>query len=137
MIDYRQKLQEAVHSRKNDNSADVKKLYNDVCGIVMEHIRPHWNTSAREGRRACYLSAEFLIGRMVYSNLFNLGLLGETQDIFRNNGLDPNMFEQIDDCALGNGGLGRLAACFLDSAATHGLALDGYGIRYRYGLFKQ
>ena len=88
-------------------------------------------------KRAAYLSAEFLIGRMIYSNLLNLGLLEDTKELLATAGIDINVFEDIEDDALGNGGLGRLAACFIDSAATQNIPLDGYGIRYKYGLFKQ
>ncbi|MCL2754649.1 MAG: glycogen/starch/alpha-glucan family phosphorylase [Oscillospiraceae bacterium] len=130
MNDYRAKIEKALHA--GDKSP--KALYNAISEAVMENIK----YSEKAGKkRASYLSMEFLIGRMVYANLFNLGLLDETRRVLSDNGLDPNMFEQIEDCALGNGGLGRLAACFLDSAATHNIPLDGYGIRYRYGLFKQ
>jgi starch phosphorylase len=129
MSSYKQKLETII----NSGEKCPKKLYNSISSAVMEEIAP----THKDGKRACYLSAEFLIGRMIYSNLFNLGMLEETKDVLGKNGLDPNLFEQIEDCALGNGGLGRLAACFLDSAATHDLPLDGYGIRYRYGLFKQ
>ncbi|MCL1789022.1 MAG: glycogen/starch/alpha-glucan phosphorylase, partial [Oscillospiraceae bacterium] len=132
MSSYKQKLENILHSGEKD----VKKLYNAVSATVIKEIAPNMKRDSKD-RRAAYFSIEFLIGRMIYSNLFNLGILEETRNILSGNGLDPNMFEQIDDCALGNGGLGRLAACFLDSAATHRLPLDGYGIRYRYGLFKQ
>ena len=115
---------------------DPKRIYKTVSDSVMETIKPEWKRLKKE-KTACYLSAEFLIGRVVYSNLFNLGLLAETRDKLSSVKIDPNVFEQIEDCALGNGGLGRLAACFMDSAATHNIRLDGYGIRYRYGLFKQ
>lgn len=77
------------------------------------------------------------MGRLVNSNLMNLGLLEEADRCLKAHGRSVADFEQIEDDALGNGGLGRLAACFLDSAATHGIPLDGYGIRYRYGLFRQ
>jgi len=112
---------------------DFTRLYNAVSSAVAEAFPPVKPT----GKSACYFSAEFLIGRVVYANLLNIGLLEQVRKVFGENGLDPNTFEQIEDPALGNGGLGRLAACFLDSAATHGIPLNGYGIRYRYGLFKQ
>ena len=68
---------------------------------------------------------------MIFNNLFVLNLLPEVSRLLALRGVDINIMESIEDCALGNGGLGRLAACFLDSAATHDLPLDGYGIRYR------
>lgn len=89
------------------------------------------------GRRASYLSAEFLMGRLFHSNLMNMDLLDRCNDYLAAHGIDATVFEDIEDAALGNGGLGRLAACFLDSAASMGIPLDGYGIRYRYGLFRQ
>jgi starch phosphorylase len=122
--------------RQDGAKEDVKGLYAAVSKAALAEAERYW-TRGREKKTACYFSAEFLIGRMVYSNLLNLGLLEELRQTFGQNGLDAGMFEQIEDAALGNGGLGRLAACFLDSAATMGLPLDGYGIRYRYGLFKQ
>ncbi|WP_343252871.1 glycogen/starch/alpha-glucan phosphorylase [Ligaoa zhengdingensis] len=88
-------------------------------------------------KRAYYLSAEFLMGRLVFSNLYNMGVLDEVRAILADKGVDLACLEEVEDAALGNGGLGRLAACYLDSAATHNLPLDGYGIRYQYGLFKQ
>ncbi|MCL1881053.1 MAG: glycogen/starch/alpha-glucan phosphorylase [Oscillospiraceae bacterium] len=135
---YKEKLEHILHSLHSEDKS-AKTLYNVISTAVMEDIVPHLTcmNNQKTGKRASYLSMEFLIGRMVYSNMFNLGLLEDTRKVFEHQGLDPNMFEQIEDCALGNGGLGRLAACFLDSAATHGIPLDGYGIRYRYGLFKQ
>lgn len=114
----------------------LKARYNAVSTAVMQQIQPLWQ-APKSGKTACYLSAEFLIGRMIYANLYNLGRLEELRSVFEQHGLDAAMFEDVDDAALGNGGLGRLAACFLDSGATMGLKLDGYGIRYRYGLFAQ
>ena len=107
---------------------------------IMGEIAENWSKSRKkhaEGRRAYYFSAEFLMGRMIYNNLYCSGLLEEVSDLLKSKGLDFNRFEDIEDAALGNGGLGRLAACFLDSAATQEVPLDGYGIFYRYGLFKQ
>jgi len=116
------------------------ELHYVVGKAMMGEISDRWNAAKRNHaskRRAYYLSAEFLMGRMMYNNLFCMGILGEVKDLLAEKGIDINVFEEIDDAALGNGGLGRLAACFLDSAATHNVPLDGYGIRYKYGLFKQ
>lgn len=126
----------ATETGKTAQTATTVELYNAISKAGVRAVRLLWEKN-HTGKRACYFSAEFLIGRMVYSNLLNLGLLNETAAWLKENGLDITMFEDIEDAALGNGGLGRLAACFLDSAATQGVALDGFGIRYRYGLFKQ
>ena len=117
-------------------SASPAALYSAVSRAAMERLRPQWKREPGK-KRACYFSAEFLVGRLVHANLFNLGLLDECNRYLLERGVDPAVFEQIEDDALGNGGLGRLAACFLDSAASMGVPLDGYGIRYRYGLFRQ
>ncbi|MDA6816052.1 glycogen/starch/alpha-glucan phosphorylase, partial [Escherichia coli] len=76
--------------------------------------------AARRGSCACYLSVEFLVGRAFYNNLMEAGILEDVQKILAEKGVDIADFEQIGDAALGNGGLGRLAACFLDSAAAEG-----------------
>jgi len=93
----------------------------------------------REGaKRAYYLSAEFLLGRSLMNNLVNIGMVEECRKVLEAKGTSlDEICETEEDAALGNGGLGRLAACFLDSAATLGLPLYGYGINYEYGLFKQ
>lgn len=88
-------------------------------------------------RIAIYFSIEFLVGRVVLDALVNTGLIEETRKIFEEEGIDINCLEAVDDPALGNGGLGRLAACFIESAATLGLPLYGVGLYYKYGLFKQ
>ena len=103
-------------------------------------ISDNWNRSKRtrmHQRKAYYFSAEYLIGRLVYSNLYNLGILEEMKQLFAERGVDLSILEEVEDAALGNGGLGRLAACFLDSAASCNIPLSGYGLRYRFGLFKQ
>ncbi len=103
-------------------------------------IGKNWAMSERarsKKRNAFYLSAEFLTGRLVYNNLFCMGVLDEVKTLLAEKGVDIAILEDVEDAALGNGGLGRLAACFLDSAATMDLPLTGYGLRYRYGLFKQ
>lgn len=121
-------------------SATPQQLHNALGDTVMELFADNWNESRNEHlskRRACYLSMEFLVGRAVYNNLLCLGIYKEVEEVFGELGLSLADLEVIEDAALGNGGLGRLAACFLDSAASLGLPLDGYGIRYKYGLFKQ
>jgi len=119
-------------------NADIRMLYNAVSKAAMKSVRKKIKSAENAGsKRACYLSAEFLTGRMIYNNLLNLGLLEECESFLNSHGISASVFEEIEDNALGNGGLGRLAACFLDSAATHDIPLDGYGIRYRYGIFRQ
>lgn len=135
MRSFKQKLEQELRQL---NKKDAKSVYEQTSKAAMEEILSVWQeTTEKTGKKASYFSAEFLVGRLVYSNLFNMGVLEDMKKTFEENGLDPNMFEGIEDAALGNGGLGRLAACFLDSGATVNIALNGYGIRYKYGLFKQ
>ena len=125
---------------KDIKAATPQQLHNALGETVIELFSDRWNTSRQQHlskRRAAYLSMEFLVGRAVYNNLLVLGIYDEVEQAFSELGLDLADLEEIEDAALGNGGLGRLAACFLDSAATLSLPLDGYGIRYKYGLFKQ
>ncbi|MDF2543575.1 MAG: GlyP [Herbinix sp.] len=121
---------------KNIKNASTTELYNAVSKAAMKMLGKDWGLTAT-GKKVCYLSAEFLIGRLVYSNLYNMGLFQQFYELMSENNIDIRVFEDIEDAALGNGGLGRLAACFLDSGATIGITLNGYGIRYQYGLFKQ
>ncbi|PWJ12608.1 glycogen/starch/alpha-glucan phosphorylase [Ruminococcus flavefaciens] len=125
---------------KDIKSASPQQLHDALGKTVMEMFADRWNNARQQHlakRRAAYLSMEFLVGRAVYNNLLVLGIYDEVDEAFRELGIDLAVLEEIEDAALGNGGLGRLAACFLDSAATLALPLDGYGIRYKYGLFKQ
>jgi len=125
---------------KDIKSATPQQVHNALGDTIMEMYAEQWDNARQEHlskRRAAYLSMEFLVGRAVYNNLLVLGIYDEVNDVFKKLGLDLADLEEIEDAALGNGGLGRLAACFLDSAATLALPLDGYGIRYKYGLFKQ
>lgn len=117
------------------NGKSTIELYNDISALAMKCGTD--DEKSFNGKSAYYLSMEFLIGRSFYNNLLELGVLEETKVVLSEKGIDINIFEEIEDAALGNGGLGRLAACFLDSAAGLGLPLNGYGIRYKYGLFKQ
>ena len=117
-----------------------EQLHTCVSRAVMANISDTVEKSKKshaEKRRAYYFSAEFLVGRAIYNNLLCTGMTEQTEKVLKAKGKTIADFEEIEDAALGNGGLGRLAACFLDSGATLGLPLDGYGIRYRFGLFKQ
>ena len=120
--------------------ATPQALHQALGEAVMMAVADRWSDAKRirkNNRKAYYISAEYLIGRLVYSNLFNLGILEEMKQLFLERGVDLAVLEDIEDDALGNGGLGRLAACFLDSAVSCDLPLSGYGLRYRFGLFKQ
>ena len=120
--------------------ATPQELHEALGQAVMMAISDNWSHSKKtrmHERKAYYISAEYLIGRLVYSNLFNLGILDEMKKLFAQRGVDLAVLEDIEDDALGNGGLGRLAACFLDSAASTNIPLSGYGLRYKFGLFKQ
>ncbi len=141
MGNFRKNVKEilALNYGKNVEEASTIELYQAVSKAAMFETGQDFVQKAKEaeGKKACYLSAEFLVGRMVYNNLLNLGLLHQFGELMSENQRDMREFEEIEDAALGNGGLGRLAACFLDSGATIGANLNGYGIRYKYGLFKQ
>ncbi|MCX7170838.1 MAG: glycogen/starch/alpha-glucan phosphorylase, partial [Proteobacteria bacterium] len=101
----------------------------------MDTMRSYYN---RDAKRVYYLSMEFLMGRTLMNSLHNLGFEPECQQALQALGVDLHKMREIEhDAALGNGGLGRLAACFLDSMATLSLPGYGYGIRYEYGMFSQ
>ncbi|MBQ4601141.1 MAG: glycogen/starch/alpha-glucan phosphorylase [Oscillospiraceae bacterium] len=120
--------------------ATPQELHEALGEAVMMAISDNWSKSKKtrmHQRKAYYISAEYLIGRLVYSNLYNLGILEEMKQLFAQHGVDLAVLEDVEDAALGNGGLGRLAACFLDSAASTNIPLSGYGLRYKFGLFKQ
>ncbi|NMA87520.1 MAG: glycogen/starch/alpha-glucan phosphorylase [Tissierellia bacterium] len=118
-----------------------EELYFSLVKALMEDIVPKWNNSVEKykgKKRAYYFSQEYLMGRALSNNLINLNLESETKELLSKYNIDYNAIEEAEiDAGLGNGGLGRLAACFLDSAATHNIPLMGYGIRYEYGIFKQ
>lgn len=122
------------------SEATPHELHNALASELMAKKAQQWYRCRHSrdcGRRAYYFSAEYMMGRMVYNNLLAMGCLETVNEAFKKAGLELSSMEDIEDAALGNGGLGRLAACFLDFAATHDLPLDGYGIRYKFGLFKQ
>lgn len=135
MEQYKEKLRSALQS-----CTTPQEIHNALGKAVMEYASENWQKSKNahlNSRRACYFSMEFLVGRAVFNNLLCLGIYDETEAVLNEMGKSLSELEEIEDAALGNGGLGRLAACFLDSAASLDLPLDGYGIRYKYGLFKQ
>ena len=117
------------------------EVWQGLSAAVVDAIADDWYATEqryREGRMEHYFSAEFLMGRALLNNLTNLGLVDQAREAVGAFGQDlTDILEQEPDAALGNGGLGRLAACFLDSCATLELPVTGYGILYRYGLFKQ
>jgi len=124
------------------NASDVDK-YRAVSQTIMNTIVDHWmetrnKTQKQEAKQMFYFSAEFLIGRAMSNNLINMLSFEDIKEICAELDIDYNKIEDIEqDAGLGNGGLGRLAACFLDSLATLNLPGHGYGIRYRFGMFKQ
>lgn len=139
-MDYTKEIEELMRLEYQIDvkEANVKQLYNVISKLIMLKVSNDWhNTRCADIKKCGYLSAEFLIGRLVYANLLNMKMTEDVKNSLANFHIDLNEFEEVEDAALGNGGLGRLAACFLESAATKGIPLDGYGIRYRFGLFKQ
>ena len=110
---------------------------------LKEPIIDAWNATIQKYRknkvkRVCYLSLEFLMGRLLTNNLLNLGMYDKVKKSLEQSGVDlDNVIQTEKDAGLGNGGLGRLAACFLDSLSTLGYPAIGYGIRYNYGIFRQ
>ena len=129
-----------AETHKDLQQASAWELHNALSGAAMEAIAPVWMKKEAERfprRQAYYLSMEFLVGRLVYNNLYCMGCLDEVKALLAEKGVDIAVLEDVEDDAFGNGGLGRLAACFLDSAVTCNVPLTGYGLRFRYGLFKQ
>lgn len=126
---------------KSIDKAKKHEKYNALSKVIMGFITDNWDKTIElysKGKQSYYLSAEFLMGRSLGNNLMNLGICEEVKEILKELNIDINDIEEIEeDAGLGNGGLGRLAACFMDSAASKNLPLTGYGIRYSYGLFKQ
>ncbi len=128
---------------KDISQATKHDLFDAVAASAMEIITENWMKTRKanfekQGKRMYYLSAEFLMGRALSNNLINTGIMEGVKDVLNDLGIDYNMVEEQEpDAGLGNGGLGRLAACFLDSLATLDYPGHGYGIRYQYGMFEQ
>ena len=136
--DAEQRLMTEYH--KSLNEATAPELHNAVSGAAMDSIAPLWKKKEEERfpkRRAFYLSMEYLVGRLVFNNLYCMGVLEDVRNLLNEKSVDIALLEDVEDDAFGNGGLGRLAACFLDSAVTCNIPLTGYGLRFRYGLFRQ
>lgn len=132
-----------LHSEfaKGFENASEYEFYQSLSRTVMEMMTPNWERTRekyREGRQVHYFSAEFLVGRSLENNLINLGILEPVIELVEEMGHDfYNLLEEEQDPGLGNGGLGRLAACFMDSSSTMNLPVIGHGLLYRYGLFRQ
>ena len=128
---------------KDITSACPHDWFEATALAARDHIIDRWEDAAlqidrSEEKRVYYLSLEFLIGRLLVDNLSNLGLLDTARAALHDLGVDFEEIRELEpDAALGNGGLGRLAACFMESMATLGVAAHGYGIRYEHGLFRQ
>ena len=130
-----------VKYAKRIEDAEEFEIFNAVSLTIMEEIIDQWNDTKElygDGKQAFYLSAEYLMGRALGNNLISTGLYDDVKAVLEELNIDINKIEEIEeDAGLGNGGLGRLAACFMDSAATMEIPLTGYGIRYSNGLFSQ
>jgi glycogen phosphorylase len=131
------------HHGKTIQEATPKEMFVAVADAVMDYILDDWLATKdlyahEDVKQTYYFSAEFLMGRAMSNNLINMCILPEVKKALEEIGFDYNLIEdQEADAGLGNGGLGRLAACFLDSLATQDYPGHGYGIRYRYGMFRQ
>ncbi|WNW12968.1 glycogen/starch/alpha-glucan phosphorylase [Pseudomonas sp. DTU_2021_1001937_2_SI_NGA_ILE_001] len=128
---------------KDPDHAFEHDWFEAVALAARDHMVEHWMDHTRQiyrtvQKRVYYLSLEFLIGRLLYDSLSNLGLLEIAREALTELGVDIERIRLLEpDAALGNGGLGRLAACFMESMSTLGIAGHGYGIRYEHGLFRQ
>jgi glycogen phosphorylase len=128
---------------KSFSESSDRDHYQTLGNMIREYVSNDWiKTNERyhftRGKQVYYLSIEYLLGKLLRQNLINLGIEGTVQEGLQELGIDLNELEEIEaDAGLGNGGLGRLAACFLDSLATLNLPGHGHGIRYKHGLFEQ
>ncbi len=122
--------------KKEINLCTNEEIYTELLNIVNELAKQKFTNQSK--KKVYYISAEFLIGKLLSNNMINLGIYDEVKQVLEENGKSISEIEEVElEPSLGNGGLGRLAACFLDSIATLGLAGDGIGLNYHLGLFKQ
>lgn len=122
--------------QKDIASCDAKELYYAVLTMTKQLLEEKEQIHGK--KKVYYISAEFLIGKLLSNNLINLGIYDELSELLKGYGKELSVIEEIEpEPSLGNGGLGRLAACFLDSIASLGLPGDGIGLNYHFGLFKQ
>lgn len=129
-------FKEYFEKTKPLKSANKKEIFNELLNFTKEKLEQKGDIDAR--KKLYYISSEFLIGKLLSNNLINLGIYDEVDTELKEVGLSLSEFEDMEnEPSLGNGGLGRLAACFLDSAATLGIPGDGIGLNYHFGLFKQ
>ena len=131
-------IQETLQQKlgKEIAQASNEEIYGALLSMVQEMAGEKERTDSK--KKLYYISAEFLIGKLLSNNMINLGIFNEVKDVLAQNGKNIAEIEEVEpEPSLGNGGLGRLAACFLDSIATLGLAGDGVGLNYHLGLFKQ
>ena len=123
---------------KRPDTARKHDFYMALCYAVRDQMMSYYLTETKSQKEVAYLSAEFLIGPQLGNNLFNLGITKEAEDALSNYGCTlEEILEVAEEPGLGNGGLGRLAACYMESLATLKVPATGYGIRYKYGIFKQ
>ena len=135
-MNFSEKLQQTLG--KSIKDAANEEIYAALLSTVKEAAADKGRNISEIGRKVYYISAEFLIGKLLSNNLINLGVYDEVRELLAANGKDICEIEEVEpEPSLGNGGLGRLAACFLDSIATLGLEGDGIGLNYHLGLFKQ
>ena len=121
---------------KDLRSCSNQEIYFGLLELVQEMAAKKETNNSK--KKLYYISAEFLIGKLLSNNLINLGIYDEVKELLAKNGKSLSEIEEVEpEPSLGNGGLGRLAACFLDSIATLGLNGDGIGLNYHCGLFKQ